>query len=171
MSGYTAVNPDDYAHHFETAGRPGAVMTNYLFSTPDGIGVLLRPHSRRGGMHRPRSPRCGLGGMQPRKTGIWGKHDHHTTQRLSSWGPVLRSRPRREGTAAFPYPHGVRCDLRGRRDDRVQGPAGTGVRPLTFVVGLATTRVIRGRLSERLGIPLHLDRHRMLVQAAKRSPR
>jgi hypothetical protein len=40
MSGYTAVNPDDYAHHFETAGRPGAVMTNYLFSTPDGIGCF-----------------------------------------------------------------------------------------------------------------------------------
>jgi hypothetical protein len=37
MSGYAAANPDDYAHHFETAGRPGAVMTNYLFTTPDGI--------------------------------------------------------------------------------------------------------------------------------------
>lgn len=37
MSGYAAVNPDDYAFHFETAGRPGVVMTNYLFTTPDGI--------------------------------------------------------------------------------------------------------------------------------------
>jgi hypothetical protein len=40
MSGYAAVNPDDYAHHFETAGRPGAVMTNHLFTPPTVSNVI-----------------------------------------------------------------------------------------------------------------------------------
>jgi hypothetical protein len=38
MSSYTPVNPDDYALHYETPGRPNATMTAYNFATPDGIG-------------------------------------------------------------------------------------------------------------------------------------
>lgn len=38
MDNYAAANPDDYKTQYETPGRPGAKMTRYDFTTPDGIG-------------------------------------------------------------------------------------------------------------------------------------
>ncbi|MBU9766065.1 hypothetical protein FR943_19740 [Mycobacterium sp. TNTM28] len=37
MSSFTAANPEDYAVHYETPGRPNAAATAYNFTTPDGI--------------------------------------------------------------------------------------------------------------------------------------
>ncbi|BDB45229.1 MULTISPECIES: hypothetical protein [Mycobacterium] len=60
MDSYTAANPDNYKTEYETPGRPGAKMTRYGFTTPDGIecGFEQSPSAGCTGIHFPSMPRA-----------------------------------------------------------------------------------------------------------------
>ncbi len=82
MSGYTAVNPDDYVQQLDNPGRPN-LLTKYAFSTPDGVQCSFG---------QPASASCGgnnLPGIPPAvcdaAQGIYRYNLVSTSQGVQQW--------------------------------------------------------------------------------------
>jgi hypothetical protein len=155
MSGYTPVNPDDYALHSATAGRPGAVMTNYLFITPDGIKY---------GFDQPSAAAC-TGDNFPAVTPLECNPANRryqvnaiSTQR-NIWQTSDGSCASAPDGKVLPPFHtltvvGVICGVDDKKTTACKDPQGRG-----FVLSPSWSDI-----SERLWIPLHVGWHRMVVE-------